>query len=627
MFSKIKFTLTLGASLLLLTTVVNAQEKVTIDGKSYQMHKVEQGNTLYAISRQYNVPINAIIKANPEAEYGVRVGQDIKIPLGEMSTSEVVKKQAAGANSFLIHTVQKKETLYSLSKQYDVSSEEIIRLNPEAAYGLKINQQIKIPSDKKQAQTIDPKNAYPYPTFTHRVERQETLYSLSKEYQVNIEDIKKANNGLPDGLKKGSIILIPVNNNRPKSGGNTVEYTGGTVEYTNPTNTKGGTVDPSTYQKPRIDLDKPFVSGQQDGFESPAYALSDKLKVGLLLPFDLEKMALTTQLGNDQIALEFYQGALLAADSVGKMGFEAELFVFDTKKDATFTRSLGTRPELANANLIIGPMYKSEISAISDMPAGRNAHIVCPVPQSSSILINHSNIHKFSTGEGNQIKKMVGYISQNYANDNILIVSKGMDLSDKLGTYFSATYSQMNGDATTYVNQYYSEDFKFEDLETKLDVNRNTVIYVASNDLPFVTAFMTKAAGFADDYQITVFGNEAWMKFDQMEVAYKNKVNLHLPTYQYIDYNSQMVKSFIQAYKGRYNTEPNKYGFLGFDITYYYLMGLKNQGLPFLDFPIQAGVKLTSTKADFMRSNANVGLENLDCFILRYNNYKIQKVY
>ncbi len=592
------------------------QETVTIDGKTYKMHRVLQGHTLYAISKQYNVPINAIIQHNPQAEYGVRVGEEIRIPVGNDNTvTQVRAPKPAPTTKFILHTVKAKETLYSLSKTYGISSEEIIKMNPEVAYGLKVNQQVRIPSAVGDSKMSSIEDAYPYPTFTHRVEKQETLYSLSKQFKVSISEIKQANGGLPEGLKKGSIIRIPLNSNNRN-------------EYRKPVQSGDGTVDPATYyQQPNIDLDQPFVSGQNDQFEPAAYALSDKLKVGLLLPFDLDKMELVTQLGNDQIALEFYQGAMLAADSVGRMGLEAELYVFDTKKDANYTRQLGTRPELTYANLIIGPMYKSEIMAISDMPAGKQAHIVCPVPQSSSILINHSNIHKFSTGEGNQIKKMVTYISENYANDNVLVVSKGADGGDKLGTYFNATYNQQNGNVTSYINQYYCEDFKFEELETKLDVNRNTVIYVASNDLPFVTAFMTKAAGLANDYQITVFGNEAWNKFEQMETDYKNRVNLHLPTYQYIDYSSLMVKEFIQAYKKKYKTEPNKYGFLGFDIMYYYLMGIKNQGLPFLDFPIQAGVRLTSTKADFLRGSASVGLENLDCFILRYNNYKLERVY
>ena len=114
------------------------------------------------------------------------------------------------AQNFSTHQVKRGETLESISKQYYVTTSQILELNPDAKKALKPNTILIIPISK---------STKPKETITneldgfreHTVQRKETLYSLSKEYNVSEEDIKKYNKSLyANPLRKGDVIQIPI---------------------------------------------------------------------------------------------------------------------------------------------------------------------------------------------------------------------------------------------------------------------------------------------------------------------------------------------------------------------------------------------------------------------------------
>lgn len=109
------------------------------------------------------------------------------------------------------HTVESQETVYGISKQYGISIEDLQKLNPEIKKGLKKGMVLKIPESKPKPKE-NPSNLK-----THVVLDGQTLYSLAKEYQTSPEEIKKVNNGLEEGLKSGEEIFIPEPNPKEES--------------------------------------------------------------------------------------------------------------------------------------------------------------------------------------------------------------------------------------------------------------------------------------------------------------------------------------------------------------------------------------------------------------------------
>jgi LysM repeat protein len=121
---------------------------------------------------------------------------------------------------FVLHKVDPKETLFSISRKYGASVDDIKKYNPGAAAGLKVGQVIKIPSKAVASKAVDtPVKVQTTPTKvntaaanpkTHKVAAKETLYSISKKYGVSVDELKKANPGIESGLKLGQSLNIPL---------------------------------------------------------------------------------------------------------------------------------------------------------------------------------------------------------------------------------------------------------------------------------------------------------------------------------------------------------------------------------------------------------------------------------
>ena len=100
------------------------------------------------------------------------------------------------------HTVAKGETVYSLAQKYQVKQSEIFDLNPKAKNGLKLDMVLQIPNKNQSAAVVE--------TTVHEVLPKETLYGISKKYNVSIDKIKEANSFIEtEGLKIGAKVTIP----------------------------------------------------------------------------------------------------------------------------------------------------------------------------------------------------------------------------------------------------------------------------------------------------------------------------------------------------------------------------------------------------------------------------------
>jgi LysM repeat protein len=107
--------------------------KISVDGKEYYLYTVQKSEGFYAISQRFGVPQSVIIEVNPGAENGLKVGQIIKVPVEKNPFTTTVKEENKKPDfPVKTYTVRPKDTLYSLSKKYKVSVDDIIKVNPKA---------------------------------------------------------------------------------------------------------------------------------------------------------------------------------------------------------------------------------------------------------------------------------------------------------------------------------------------------------------------------------------------------------------------------------------------------------------------------------------------------------------
>ena len=201
MFLKIKLIKKLVPIILLVLINMNSfsQEKTKI-------HKIKKGETISSIARENGITIQDIYKLNPNSKKVLKLNSKLTLPISKKlfknETDSIQKENLL----VLVHQVTPKQTLYSISKKYKISIKNIKKWNPILENSsLEIGQIINISEPKNNKSiAIDSNNEVNFPMF-HEVLVKETLYSLSKKYNLSIDELQSLNpetkNGLPVGFK------------------------------------------------------------------------------------------------------------------------------------------------------------------------------------------------------------------------------------------------------------------------------------------------------------------------------------------------------------------------------------------------------------------------------------------
>ncbi len=170
----------------------------TINGKVFIIHRVGEKETLYGVSRRYGTPITDILEYNPKAASGLEVGQLLQILY--------VPKSRPSATAG-VHTVATKETLFSISRMYNVSVDELKLWNNLKDNNLSLGQEliVKKPAGAKEVAKVTEPTAV---AGTHKVEDKETLFSISKRYGATVQQLKEWNNLTTTDVRAGQVLIV-----------------------------------------------------------------------------------------------------------------------------------------------------------------------------------------------------------------------------------------------------------------------------------------------------------------------------------------------------------------------------------------------------------------------------------
>ncbi len=186
-----------------------------INGKTYVIHKVGEKETLYGISKRYGSTVDAVLQANPDAIDGLEIGEILKVPYTQRLVST---KNTGGSSSEVIHVVAEKETLFSISKAYGVTVYEIKLWNSITENALSLGQELII----KKRNTYSPPPAQPTQTpatnttsnpdirnkKTHMVSSKETMFSISKQYNVTVQQLRDWNRIQNNEISVGQVLFV-----------------------------------------------------------------------------------------------------------------------------------------------------------------------------------------------------------------------------------------------------------------------------------------------------------------------------------------------------------------------------------------------------------------------------------
>lgn len=184
----------------------------TRGGKQVVVHQVDRSETLYSISRRYQVTVEEVMKANRGLGTSIAVGQEIFIPYEKRNNVQLVSR--AGTSSDTYHLVELGQTLYAISRMYDVRVEDIKAWNNLATNELSAGQKLVIKKPVASAVVLATTNeeaanepgsaSYPY----YIVQPSETLFSISRKFDVSVDEIKEWSKLSGNALSVGQKILV-----------------------------------------------------------------------------------------------------------------------------------------------------------------------------------------------------------------------------------------------------------------------------------------------------------------------------------------------------------------------------------------------------------------------------------
>lgn len=352
--------------LLLLSVCAFAVQKsgtiVYINGSKFYIHTVQPGETLYGLSKAYEVGEKVILQYNPSAGGGLKAGENVKIPF--VTAVPEPKSERKLRRTFDSHTVAQGETLYAISRKYEIPIQTVIEDNPSLdPTNLRLGERILI--RKKEIGSEDEAGAkeqweayrntlnsvaeegYAY----HMVKPGETFYSLSRRFGITEEQLGSLNGGLkPADLKAGAIIKVP---------GSPEELAAGERQ---PADTVRADSVPDLSADNRV-----------KEIEFRALRRSATLNVALMLPIAVDGDANSNY-------LEFYQGFLLGLDSVKtKSGYSMNVCLYNTARDAEKIREITESDAFRNTDLIIGPVYEEGLYPVIRFAEEHNVPVVSPL--------------------------------------------------------------------------------------------------------------------------------------------------------------------------------------------------------------------------------------------------------
>lgn len=619
-------------------------------------HIVKPGETLYGISRQHKVAISDIIKLNPKAGERLAVGMTLKIPVQQEQpgTAVTAEEATSGDNmavepgSFFVHLVQSGETFWSLEQKYNATQEELEAYNPVLKEGLKTGLRIRIPYKNVPDFKVVPEDKSAFDKYT--VQRGETVYGLAKRFKLSIAELKQVNPVLEyRGLVEGETILIPREEQKQASAETPNADQQATFTYSNPTSDDQQGEENYRYSVAFSPEDAPAVCQP-----NPA-ARFEKFDVALLLPLYLDANDTVNRVRvlpdpkapdyEDQLAmmtdsfrirdnrivyprsesfLEFYEGVLLAVDSMKQAGMNVTLHVFDTNQSAATINSILYQPGFRDVDLIIGPVFPELQGPVADYAKARGIPMISPLSSSGNLENTNPYYFKINPTKEYLIQKTSDYIADEYFDKNLVVLSMGnyqhlpeAQLVDRTREkFFFSPYRDQS--KQVMFHEYNLESEGSLGLSRILQKDQDNVFIIPSATEAQVSVAVTNLNAAAENYPVTLIGLSNFQRYKSIQTEYYHHVRMNLLSPYYVDYKSPLVNRFISKFRSNYSEEPSQFSYQGYDVAFYFMSALFDYGKDFIGCLPYHHADLTQGEFQFEKVNRDGGYMNGGLFILKY---------
>lgn len=565
------------------------------EGNTYFLHRIEKGQSIYSIASTYNVSAAEIIKLNPGCNEKILLGQDLRIP---QNKTKQKNRQ--------FHTIQGGETLYGLTVKYKISADDICDANPGlSSDNFQVGKVIIIPkgeiiADKKESKVETNSSIRPAVKSRckdmHRVSKNETIFSICQTYKITQKELIAANPELKNGIEKGQFLCIPY-----------------------PT--------PITEKKEISTKNTPTNSELFSNRKNKNEKLST-IKAAIILPFMLDgaKNAESVRM------VEYYEGFLLAVDSLKRSGTSVELFTYDSGSKTTPINSILEKEELKKMNIIFGPLYNEHIKPLAAFAKKNQIKLVLPFSSKDEQVFNNPNIFQINTPQSYLYSEVYEHFFRQFSAPNIIFLDAEEAKGDK--KEFIKGFQQELKTKRIGFRTIKATSTVFA-LKAALSATKENIFIPTSGSNAVLVKCLPQLQQLVKDNtntNIHLFGYPEWQTYTKDHLAKFYELDTYFYTSFYTNNLLPEAVSFIANYRQWYsknmiNTFP-RYGMLGFDMGYYFLNALSRYGTGF-DRQLSHinNIHSIQTGFNFERVNNWGGFINKKVFFVNFSkNYELIKL-
>lgn len=597
--------------------------------QTYLKHVVTKGETITQIAQKYKVTPYDIYQLNPDAKNGIQENVVLLIP--SKTASKAVKKT---------HTVQPKDTFFSIAKQYNVSVESLAKANASVdTTALSLGTVLIIPSTSKSVSKL--KDDSIVKPIYHTVQPKETKFGIAKQYNTTVENLEKLNpeiiSGLPVGYKLIISQQVPVAileevKVTPEQKVIDKDYF---LYEVKPKETLFGLAKNfNLSQEKLIQLNPELKEGVREGMQLKIpiqnalkpekkeitslveTATSSKKQIALLLPFNISKIAsdttLTTQarLKKDSflnLTLEFYTGALMAIDSAKQLGLHVDFKIYDSQetRNSSNVANLVKNQNLSDVDAVIGPFYPQYVEKVAELLMDENVPVISPLRETTktfpNLYVSMPSANQLRDGMMNHLKK---------TNGNIVALIDAKRNATR--SYLQANFSEV------YLAPFDEKGkVQFDSIRPQLKANVVNYLILDTGTTGMILNALAlcneaKTNGFTTelvvlDLNSTFETDEVFGRLVKQQVIFAS-----MTRYQ----DTPESLQFANAYKKVNNVFPNQYAIRGFDVTFDAILRvLQPDG--FEQSAMKQGTQYLESKFDYVQ-RVSAGYENTGVYIMQY---------
>lgn len=545
------------------TPVTISKEKLKINGQVCYSHIVLEKQTLFSISKAYNVTIEDIYKYNPSVkEKGLQKNSILIIPVVEKPEQQEIE------------AAEEKEAYAEgqVKQEQQEQQEQPVR-NAE--------DQVKKEEGGKAAseQTVHIRKWY------------EDLDMIARRYGVTVESIMKANGLKGRKLSNRQRLIIPSSSDAVPEEEIPSENDSDEVAASDTTQTD----DSTTAHRPGI----------LEGLFFPKKDIS----MSLILP--LKATGTSASAGN----MDFYSGVLLAVYDAGEAGTGCDLAVYDCADGRGITKE-----SLEGRDFIIGPVSRGDLTSALELGTDTRA-IISPLDQKAASLTGEfTNMIQAPTPLEIQYKDLMDWIREDmqYSDRFVVITEKGAvqtevttqmkAAADSSGMeYKNLSYSILEGRNVTGSLEY---------IMTESGTNR---VYIASDSEAFVNDVVRNLnLMIHKKYEVVLYAPSRIRSYETIEVENFHNTSLKVSTGYYIDYEDPRVQEFLLKYRALFNAEPTQFAFQGYDLAKFFIGMTSKYGNRWMNKLEESDASMLQSTYRF-RKDGNGGYVNTGVRRIVYN--------